>query len=71
MIHLVGRSAAEELVRSVLIVPVEMTDQFSSHVIASQWNDDSACAFVLECTDEAFDHSDAAALAQCVKRRLD
>ena len=63
MVHLVGRSADEELVRPMLVVPVEMARQFSPHFIASQWNGDAARTLILECTDEAFDHSDAAILS--------
>ena len=48
-----------------------MTNQFSSHVMASQWDDDSACALILERADEAFDNSDAAALTHSAKSRLD
>ena len=70
MVHFVGRSADEELVWSMLVVPVEMADQFSPHVIASQWDDDSTCALILERADEAFDHSNAATLSQCAKSRL-
>ena len=71
VVHFVGRSSADELVRSMLVVPVEMTDQFSSHVFSSQWNDDSACALVFERADETFDNSDAAMFANGSKTRLD
>ena len=71
VVDFVGRSTVEELVRPMLVVPVEMTDQFSPHVFSSQWNGDSACALVFERADETFDNSDAAVFANGSKTRLD
>jgi len=71
VVHFVGRSADEKLVRPMLIVPVEMEGQFSPHVAASQWDDDSGCALILERADESLDHSDATILSNGAKSRLD
>ena len=71
VVDFVGRSTADEFVRSMLVVPAKMTDQFSSHVFSSQWNGDSSCALVFERADETFDNSDAPVFANGSKTRFD
>jgi len=66
-VHLVGRSAVEVFVRSVLIVPVEMAGKLSPHVITAQRQNDSARALVLKGADETLDHGNAAVLAHGAK----
>ena len=63
MVELVGRPAVEVLVRSVLVVPVEVAGQFFSHVAAAQWDDDAACSLLFERSVEALDHGNAAVLS--------
>ena len=71
MVDFVRCPAGKEVVRSVLVVPVEVEGQFSSHVTVAQWDDDSARALMLERADASFDHSNAAVLADSAKPRLD
>ena len=71
VVHLVGRSAAEELVRPMLVVPVETESQLPPHVIAPQRDGDATRALVFERPEDAFDHSATAVLSDGAKARPD
>ena len=57
--------------RSVRIEPFDVQIEFQHHVLGSERNANAASAFVLERSDEAFDHGDTAVSSDGTESRLD
>ena len=71
MIGFVGRPATQEGMRPPLVVPFHEASEPGPEIPASQWDVKQSCAFVLQSTNEAFDHSNASVLADGTEAGLD
>ena len=71
MIGFVGCPTTQERMRPPLVVPFHEASEPGPEIPAAQWHVKQACVFVLQSTDEAFDHSNASVLADGTEAGLD
>ena len=70
-IHLVRRSAAQRLMRSMLAIPLDIARELGAHGADAERNQYAAQTFVLERTNEPFDDGNTAMPADGAETRLD
>ena len=70
-VDFVGRLAFERDVRSMFVVPGEEDPDLSDDARSAQRNQDSAKAFVLQCSDEPLNHGDTSMLPRGAVPRPD
>lgn len=71
-VDFIGRSSGERCVRAMLIVPVDECEYLSTELVATQRDEDSSSAFILDGPDHSLNNSNATMLANgLVARWLD
>jgi hypothetical protein len=71
VIGFVGRFATQEGVRPPLVVPFQEASEPSPEIPAAKWDVKQTCAFVLQRTNESFNHGNASVLADGTEAGLD
>jgi hypothetical protein len=71
VIGFVGRPATQEGMRPPLVVPFHEASEPGPEIPAAQWQVKQSCVFVLQSTDEAFDHGNASVLTDGTEAGLD